>query len=450
MTSLAQTPDGYLWIGTFNGLVRFDGLNFETFDPENTPALAHARVRSLNVDKRGTLWINTFDGSLTSLRAGQFAREWTCKWQNDRDNSLVLSASNSVAFALDRGDHFRKSLDAPPGTGWEQLVFPSHNLAVLPYGNGECVVWFNRQAMRMWRLMDGHFQPVPEIAGVAGQGIKCIATDASGRFWLGTDHELALLEGTNLFNVAPTNGEPAPDVCLIHRGEDGGTWVVADNRVRKLTGRRWVVEAEAMRGVLGLNMNTSGVLDDHHGGMWLFDTGRGLFHVDAGGAVWRFRGGEGFNSERVTSLIKDREGSIWAGFELGGLVRVRASRFQQLDRDGGALGVVRSVCEDASGTVWVGSQGGGVGRWQNSVCTNLVLPGDSPYGSAVSICPDARGRLWVSGGSEDLYVYEAGKFTRINPLIHGVKVIMADRSRRHLGWHARRIICLGRPGSGAV
>src|SRR5438046_5228648 len=61
VTDIAQTPDGYLWIGTYNGVVRFDGLRFVTFDPANTPALAHARVRKLAVDDEGTLWINTFD-----------------------------------------------------------------------------------------------------------------------------------------------------------------------------------------------------------------------------------------------------------------------------------------------------------------------------------------------------------------------------------------------------
>src|SRR5947209_572456 len=72
VTAIAQTPDGYLWVGTYNGLVRFDGVRFVTFDPANTPALAHARVRKLSVDDEGTLWINTFDGSMTSLRQGEF------------------------------------------------------------------------------------------------------------------------------------------------------------------------------------------------------------------------------------------------------------------------------------------------------------------------------------------------------------------------------------------
>ena len=75
VTAIAQTPDGYLWVGTYNGLARFDGVRFVTFDPANTPALTHARVRRLFVDSQGTLWINTYDGSLTTLRDGKFTLE---------------------------------------------------------------------------------------------------------------------------------------------------------------------------------------------------------------------------------------------------------------------------------------------------------------------------------------------------------------------------------------
>jgi ligand-binding sensor domain-containing protein len=77
VASVAQTPQGYLWVATQNGLLRFDGLRFVAFDPDNTPQLPHARVEHLFVDAAGTLWINTYDGSITSWRDGLFRREWT-------------------------------------------------------------------------------------------------------------------------------------------------------------------------------------------------------------------------------------------------------------------------------------------------------------------------------------------------------------------------------------
>src|SRR4029077_10271555 len=67
VTAITQTPDGYLWVGTYNGLTRFDGVRFVTSDPANTSALQRARVRRLSVDANGALWINTYDGSLTTF-----------------------------------------------------------------------------------------------------------------------------------------------------------------------------------------------------------------------------------------------------------------------------------------------------------------------------------------------------------------------------------------------
>lgn len=228
VTSVAQTPDGYLWVGTYNGLARFDGLNFVTFDPENTPALAHARVRRLHVDKRGTLWINTFDGSLTSLRAGQFAREWTCQIQNDRENPLIASGSNSIAFLLDRGDFFIKSFDAPPGQGWQQIALPNRNILTMSHGEGGCLAWFNGDTKRIWRLVDREFVPLPEAMALSGRRIRCAAVDTAGQYWVGTDKSLACIIGTNILNVTPTNGEPELDVRQLQPSGDGGMWVFAN------------------------------------------------------------------------------------------------------------------------------------------------------------------------------------------------------------------------------
>src|SRR5215469_10154339 len=108
VTAIAQTPDGYLWIGTYNGLSRFDGEHFVTFDPANTPALCHARVRKLYVDSRGTLWIVTYDGSLTVFRDGNFQLERRVTRASDADLSLISTNSGRVSFSTIRGGFLSK------------------------------------------------------------------------------------------------------------------------------------------------------------------------------------------------------------------------------------------------------------------------------------------------------------------------------------------------------
>ena len=89
VTAIAQTPDGYLWIGTYNGLARFDGVRFVTFDPVNTPALSQTRVQGLFFDANGMLWINTFRGGLTSYHDGVFRNEWPDQATFDLHTTLV-------------------------------------------------------------------------------------------------------------------------------------------------------------------------------------------------------------------------------------------------------------------------------------------------------------------------------------------------------------------------
>ena len=103
VTSVAQTPDGYLWVGTYDGLARFDGARFVTFDPANTPALSQPRVQDLFLDVQGTLWINTFRGGLTSYRNGVFRAELLDQPTFDLHTSLVYSTSNLVVFVTQIG-----------------------------------------------------------------------------------------------------------------------------------------------------------------------------------------------------------------------------------------------------------------------------------------------------------------------------------------------------------
>ena len=105
VTSMAQTPDGYLWIGTYNGLSRFDGARFVTFDPVSEPALSQARVQGLYLDPSGTLWINTFRGGLTSYRHGVFHQELADLPAFDIHTSLVTT-NHGLTFVTQFGEVF--------------------------------------------------------------------------------------------------------------------------------------------------------------------------------------------------------------------------------------------------------------------------------------------------------------------------------------------------------
>src|SRR6185437_6076549 len=225
--------------------------------------------------------------------------------------------------------------------------------------------------------------------------------------------------------------EPLTDVEFLSVDNDGRVWVGAGGRVREAMHRRWILEAQSLRNVFTNSLSRGGALPDHRGGLWLYDYTLGLWHVAANGRVKQFDSEEGFPGERVNCLFEDHEGNLWAGLDAAGLVRIRERRFQIIDSGSPLSGrPARSVCEDTNGALWIGTLGDGLARWQSGNLTDLPMPGGTGKGFVFCVCPDATGRIWASAGDEDLYVRKNGVFTRVKPIVHGVKVIFVDQKNR--------------------
>lgn len=431
VTALAQTPDGYLWIGTYNGLARFDGKQFVTFDPANTPALAHARVRQLAVDQQGTLWINTLDGSMTALRHGAFTREWTGADGPDPDVQLLSSSSNQVAFLLHRGVIRLKSTTATTETNWTDLNPPQRSVGGLCVADGTGVIWYRTAEKRLVRWRGQEFEPLPAEAGLGEQTVVSMTTDPAGRLWVGTESDVLAWDGTRFQTMTPTNAEPVKEVGLLSVAADGSYWALCEGRIRKAFGRRWVLEAESIRGLFSEMWKRVGGREDHRGGLWIYDYGRGVMHIGADGVVRRLGPQDGFPGDRVDCFLEDREGNWWAGVDAGGLARIRERRFQTIDV-GGEVSTkpAKSVCQENNGTMWIATLGDGLLRGQGGVFTNVIMPGGTEKGFAFCLAADAAERLWVSAGDEDLYVRAGEEFKRVQPVVHGVKALLVDQGGR--------------------
>ena len=419
VTSIAQTPDGYLWIGTQNGLLRFDGVRFAAFDPDNTPALAHARVEHLYVDRAGTLWANTYDGSLTSARGGAFRHEWRGAGPVDFEAFHVPSRDGAPVFVLDRGAVIRRPA-GDAAAGWVVQRPPGGALPLFAE-DGDGALWLRGVDDRLWRLRDGRFDEVPR-AGLTGTQVRCLARDDRGRIWVGTDAELAVFTGRGFAVMTPANGEPRLDVTALHFARDGRYWVVANGRARRGRDRAWDWMDDSGRGLTGPSIK---VLEDRQGGLWFLHNGKGVLRVRADGRAQWITDAEGLPGTRVRDAVEDREGSIWLVIERGGLARLRDATFA-VEPVAGARDVpVASVAAGRDGALWIGSLGGGLERRRGGVVTHFPLPSATAGGFVFSVQPDAAGRVWLSADQEDLF-YVDGDAVRPSPVpVHGIKALLA-------------------------
>jgi signal transduction histidine kinase len=415
VTDVAQTPEGYLWAGTlFGSVLRFDGTRFVRYNSANTPEFSQKwGVPRLMVDREGTLWISMFDGGMTTWDKQGFRRVFPSVFTSTNQPSRLLwSSPGRVVFVYDDGN----LLSGQKTNGqwnWQNVVLPD----VLPQGqhcaDAEGRVWYLQSENKIGIWNGTENKTLALTAGLAGQNIKVLTDDAQGRIWIGTDQTLAVWR-TNHFEVmTPTNGEAVLNVKRIVSSGGDNLWVEANGRMRRCAGRHWLAESDGWNRELGRRTSLHFLHGDREGGLWSGAGVLGLIHVAADGAFQRLTTQDGLPSNVIHFAFEDRDGNIWTGYDRGGLVQVRRRLFRAIGKNEG-LGdsLINTVCEDAQGAVWIGTHSGIVGRYENGFCTNIVLQGPARTQDSC-VAADAQGRVWIGAQGIGLLMSEGGQFKPI-------------------------------------
>ena len=380
VTAIVQTHDGYLWLGTQEGLVRFDGVRFTIFDGRNTPALADDFVRSLAEARDGTLWIGTMSG-LVRLRQGEFApyrlggvdRVPIDALYEDREGALwVGSRLGATRVAGDRAETFR-DCDGVPGAV----------ASIAEDGRGDLWVGGGWGAARR---VGGRFRTYS--AGTAFPGAAwALLPDPDGGLWVGTGYGLARVDGDAVTWLSDGAALTSASVRVLFRDRAGSLWIGTDN------------------------------------GLYRFREGRFERHGSA----------DGLSSDRVLALLEDREGSLWVGTGDGGLDRMKEQRIVFYGpRDGLSEDKLWSVFEDSRGNLWAGTADGVLNRRPPGAEKFETFERfDAPVSA---IAEDRRGALWVGTKGAGLYRVDGGRITRYTSKDglagNGVVSILVDRSDR--------------------
>ena len=363
--AIAQTPDGYLWLGTEFGLLRFDGVRTVPWQPPQGQHLPSDSVFSLLAARDGTLWIGTSKG-LASWKDGK------------------LTEYPELSGQWIRAPIFEDSA----GTVWVGGVgFPP--------------------PAKLCAIHEGRVQCYGEDGGFVN-GIRSVYEDRKRNLWVG------LRDGLWRWKPGPPEFHPAPGPGMgiqgLAEGDDGSLLFGPRTGIRRLVGTK--VDAYPLP-KSAQHFTISRLLRDRDGTLWIATSDAGLVHVH-GGRTDVFAEADGLSGDYVSALFEDREGSLWVGTH-GGLDRFREFAVPTLSFNQGLSSAsVVSVLADRDGSVWLSTRRG-LNRWNNGGITSFGLLNGNYAGS---LFQDARGRVWASTLREFGYL-EDGRFVAVKSVPGG-------------------------------
>ncbi|MEO6184101.1 MAG: two-component regulator propeller domain-containing protein [Verrucomicrobiota bacterium] len=350
---VAQAADGFLWVGTRRGLVRFDGTHF---------------VPAWSADG-----LELADASIWRM----FAAE----------NGSVLAAFENGGVAVGKNGDFRSTRSG--NAIYSQRAF---HLCADKLGS----LWTVSLSGQVERISGGVVQSMG-TPGTGGAGPPTLVADSDGTVWLASKGTVGYFRGDEFMRVA----DDLPPPLFIAPARAGGIWLATAERLCRAGRKQAVIEIARMPWATA-ESNVRDMLEDRSGALWLGTSRKGLIRFGGG----RFQA-VATSHNNILCLAEDRVGNLWVGTQGGGLNRVRPRQFKVLDtRRGLPNDSVFSFAEDTTGRLWIATQDGGLCYSSNSVIT---VVGEARNWPPLCLAADPRGGIWIGTQKNGLVRWENGQ-----------------------------------------
>jgi signal transduction histidine kinase len=418
VTSIAQTPDGYLWLGTFNGLVRFDGVRFRVFDEGNTPNLGSSGITQLEVDDQGALWIVTMADALVRMAAGQFTAVPREDALPTLRGAFLLHDPNHRPLLLDGERELRRIEDGHlrPLDRRDQLRTNDEPCLLTSSGGGAAFV---AEHGKITRSLPVIFAPLADPGSKSNRidvAVACAAPSQSGGYWLGSGSGIYRLERGRVSTRLVPLPSGVAEISFLREDGQGYLWAGGSGRVY-----RWKTGGFPPSGLWQQFTSETGLVDSHvtclfrdrEGSLWVGTGQRGLYRFRAH-VFHVYHTEAGMNSDVVTSVTQDRQGRMWLGVNGGGLNEWASGRLKPVTEPAllGSYPLAYSVLSDRQDAVWTGLYGAMALRLHAGIVTPYMLgDGSSRLMTPQALFEDHAGIMWM-GCTHSLLRYQGGHFTR--------------------------------------
>ena len=416
VNAIVQTRDGFLWIGTEEGLLRFDGRHFApvVFLPEASPVW----VNTLAEAPDGALWVGTKAG-LARIQSGGMSEPGHLisalyhpdSGEGDSIQCLHFSRTGTLFVGtmtgLYRFDHDRFSVVIPKL--WTSRIEEASNGHLLVITSKGFMEWDGTQVIQH-----------PEVSarlGVRQNEIFHVFEDHAGTIWYCTIEGLARRVGASIERLKPVDA-----VFRVNEDPQGTLWFSQSGGLYRAT--------KSGRELIASNLAATYLCFDHNGDVWAGTKGSGLFRFKRQ-AVKMFTAADGLPLGVPRAVLAASDGKLWVGSDCGGLSRFDGRRFHSYsEKDGLTNSCVYSLAEDRNHDILIGTFGGGIFRFRKGQFTPFLKEDKLTDKVAVAILPASDGSLWIpySDGLRRIQDGQVREFTTADGLSsNNVLSVYADR-----------------------
>ncbi|MFC2140962.1 two-component regulator propeller domain-containing protein [Acidobacteriota bacterium] len=344
---ILQTSDGYLWMGTEEGLARFDGVEFTVFDDNNTPSIENNYIICLYEDSKKNLWIGTLGGGVLIYQNNTFKRFS----QKDK-------LSHQVVYCI-----FEDS---------------SHNIWIGTDGGG----------LVKWDEKTGYLSVYKEEQGLPDNVIRVIYEDSQKNLWIGTAKGLCCYRD-NQFNHYTRSSEPESANTICEDSEKN-LWLGTNSGTLQLRNGKFVSFKIKKNSPV---YRVKKIFEDSNKNIWIATDGSGLIRYNQG-TFSTLTQQDGLLNDNVRSITEDKEGNLWVGTALG-LNRLKDEKFTTITaKEGLPDDLVWSVFNDSKGYLWFGTDKGLV-RCKNKEFKCFSTKDGLTNDVVDTIYEDSKGFIWV-------------------------------------------------------
>jgi ligand-binding sensor domain-containing protein/signal transduction histidine kinase/CheY-like chemotaxis protein len=436
VNQIIQTSDRYLWIATYNGLVRFDGINLEVFDKNNCPALHSSRIVSIYEDKSGRLWIGTLKG-LATLENGTFAPAFRDRIQSiiwkiyqDKKGNLWVGTDGEGIYCVKNGfithyttkqglvcNYIRSIYEDRKGSLWigtreglnrlEKGKFTSYTVKEgLPHNFVRAILedhqgnlWFGTYGGGLCLWKDEKFIAYNTSDKLPNNSIRAIYEDSHGILWIGARHGLFRYKDGTFSTVPMEENLSLSMINTFWEDTDKNLWIGTETmgfyRLKDPTFKSYSEKD-------GLTGGTAWcVFMDRNNKIWV-GMRRGLFYYDdhKGKFLRYYAANDSFNTV-INAIVDDNEGNTWIGTEGEGLKKLKNGKVTTYTKkDGLGSDTIRCLHRDREGLIWVGTYEGGVTCCNGGKFKTYTTRDGLPNNEIKVIYKSRDGNLWIGTDTE--------------------------------------------------